>query len=37
MKKYTISIEETFVEEFGIIAENDNEALEIAFQKYKNR
>lgn len=36
MKNFTISIEETVVEEFEIVAENENEALEIAFQKYKN-
>lgn len=36
MKNFTISIEETVVEEFEIYAENENEALEKAFQKYKN-
>ena len=37
MKKYTIVIEETVVEEFEVIAETEKEAMEIAHKKYKNR
>lgn len=36
MKKFTIAIEETIVEEFKIYAESAEEALEIAHKKYKN-
>lgn len=35
MKKFTIAIEETVVEEFDVVAENETEALDIAFHKYK--
>lgn len=36
MKKYAILIEETVTEEFEIFAENEDDALEKAHQKYKN-
>lgn len=35
MKKYTIVIEETIVEEIEVIAQNEKEALENARQRYK--
>ncbi|MBQ3088521.1 MAG: protein dpnD [Clostridia bacterium] len=35
MKKFTIAIEETVVEEFEIKAKNFEEALEIAAEKYR--
>ena len=34
MKKYTIAIEETVVEEFEVEANNFREALDIASEKY---
>lgn len=36
MNKYTIAIEETVVDEFEIVAENEKEALKIAEDKYKH-
>lgn len=36
MIKYTIVIEETIVQEFQIDAENEEDAIRIAEQKYKN-
>lgn len=36
MNKFTIAIEETVVDEFEIVAENEKEALKIAEDKYKN-
>ena len=36
MKKYTVVIEETIVEEFQVVAQTEKEALEIAHKKYKN-
>ncbi|MBE6037719.1 MAG: hypothetical protein E7218_00750 [Anaerofustis stercorihominis] len=36
MKKYIVVVEETVVGEFEVIAENEEEALEITFQKYRN-
>ena len=36
MNKFTIAIEETVVDEFEIVAENETEALTIAKDKYKN-
>ena len=36
MKKFTVVIEETVVNEFEVIAESEEEALEIASQKYRN-
>ena len=35
MKKFIIAIEETFVQEFEVMAEDSIEALEIAEQKYR--
>ena len=37
MKKYTVVIEETLVEEFEVVARTEKEALEIAHKKYKNK
>lgn len=37
MKKYTVIIEETIVDEFEVIAESEKEALEIVYQKYKQK
>ncbi len=37
MKKYTIAIEETVVDEFEVIAENEEKAIEIARKKYDER
>lgn len=36
MNKYTIAIEETVVDEFEIVAENEIEALRVAKDKYKH-
>lgn len=36
MKKFTIVIEETLADRFEVEAETEEEALEIAIQKYKN-
>jgi len=36
MKKYTVTIEETVSEDFEIVAESEQEALEIAKQKYNS-
>lgn len=35
MKKYIITIEETVVQNFEIFAENEDEAYEIAKEKYR--
>lgn len=35
MKKYVIAIEETVVQEFAIWANDDNQAIEKAQEKYK--
>lgn len=35
MKKYTIAVEETIVGEFDIFAKSEDEALQIARQKYE--
>lgn len=35
-KKYTIAIEETIVKEYEVIANDDEEALKIAVDKYKS-
>ena len=35
MEKYTVAIEETVVEEFSILAESEQEAIDIAIKKYK--
>ena len=37
MKKYTIAIEETVVDEFEVIAESEEEAIEIIQTKYKTK
>lgn len=36
MKKYIIAIEETVSDEFEVYAENDNQAMEIATEKYNS-
>ena len=36
MKKFTIAIEETLADRFEVEAETEEEALEIAIQKYEN-
>ncbi|MDO4494409.1 MAG: DpnD/PcfM family protein [Clostridiaceae bacterium] len=35
MRKFTVVIEETLVQEFEIIAENENDALNLAAEKYR--
>lgn len=37
MKNFKVSIEETIVQEFEIYAKDENNALETAYKKYKNR
>ena len=35
-KKFTLTIEETIVQEFSLFANDSDEALELAIQKYKS-
>ena len=37
MEEFIIAIEETVVEEFKVMANNEKEAMKIAFEKYKNK
>ncbi len=36
MKKYIVAIEETIVQEFELAADNADEALNVAKEKYRN-
>ena len=36
MKKFTLAIEESIVQEFGVMASNADEAMAIAIEKYNS-